>query len=128
MGYQTAMPITLDTLKEAIHIKEEIAEFEARLERLLGGIAPAAPKSDGAPAGRKRRKMSAAARAKIAAAARLRWAKVKGKASPVAVAPAAKKRKGGITAAGRARLAAAMKARWAARKKGAPALNARKAK
>jgi hypothetical protein len=78
--------------------------------------------------------MSAAAKAKIGAAVKARWAKVKGTspaAKPVVTkaAPAAKpaKKKGGLTEEGRKKLAAAMKARWAARKKaGAPALNAPK--
>ena len=74
------------------------------------------------PARRGRRKMSAAAKARMSAAAKARWAKIKG------TSVAKPKKKGGLTAAGRARLAAAMKARWAARKKGAPALNARKRK
>ena len=52
--------------------------------------------------------MSAAARAKIAAAQKARWAKVKKSvAKPVA------KKKSGISAAGRAKIAAAAKARWA---------------
>src|SRR5207249_12076579 len=54
------------------------------------------------------RKMSAAARARIAAAQRARWAKVKGQRKVVAIAP---KRK--ISAAGLARIRAANKARWA---------------
>ena len=118
------MLITLDTLKEAVHIKEQIAQLEARLARLLDGAAPAASVTTG----KKRGKMSAAARAKIAAAARLRWAKIKGKSAASAQPASAPKKKGGISPEGRARLAAAMKARWAARRKGAPAPNARKRK
>jgi hypothetical protein len=52
--------------------------------------------------------MSAAGRAKIAAAAKARWAKVRaGKSS---AKPKAKRK---MTAAGRARIRAAVKARWA---------------
>jgi hypothetical protein len=58
--------------------------------------------------------MSAASRAKIAAAARARWARIKGRGG---AKKAGKKRKGGITAAGRRRLSQLMKARWAARRK-----------
>src|SRR6266550_3409249 len=54
------------------------------------------------------RKMSVAARARIAAAQRARWAKVKGQRKVVSIAP---KRR--ISAAGRARIRAASKARWA---------------
>ena len=58
--------------------------------------------------------MSAATRAKLAAAARARWAQRKG--TTAAKAPPAKK-KGGLTAAGRKKLSDAMKARWAARRR-----------
>ena len=55
------------------------------------------------------RKMSAAARARIAAAQRARWAKVKGQRKVVSIAP--KRRR--ISPAGLARIRAATKARWA---------------
>ncbi len=54
------------------------------------------------------RKMSAAARARIAAAQRARWAKVKGQQKIVSIAP-----KRHISAAGLARIRAANRARWA---------------
>src|SRR2546428_1074333 len=57
---------------------------------------------------RGRRTMSAAARARIAAAQRARWAKVKGQRKVVSIAP---KRR--ISAAGLARIRAATRARWA---------------
>jgi hypothetical protein len=72
------------------------------------------------------RKMSAAARAKIAAAQRLRWAKQKGEASPQKESAAPKKRKSAakkasgrkpMSPAMKKKLSAMMKARWAARKK-----------
>ncbi len=69
--------------------------------------------------------MSAEGRAKIGAAAKARWAKVKATATPAAKSPArTPKKKGGLTPEGRAKLAASMKARWDARKKGAAAPNA----
>src|SRR5207245_6341774 len=55
------------------------------------------------------RKMSVAARARIAAAQRARWAKVKGQRKVVSIAP--KRRR--ISPAGLARIRAATKARWA---------------
>jgi hypothetical protein len=61
--------------------------------------------------------MSAATRAKLAAAAKARWARRKGTGGGAAK-PKAKK-KGGLTAAGRKKLSDAMKARWAARRKAA---------
>ena len=56
---------------------------------------------------RPRRKMSAAARARISAAQKARWAKLKGKVVPI---KAGKRR---ISAAGLARIRAAARARWA---------------
>ncbi|MGO9477806.1 MAG: hypothetical protein ACLQAH_13440 [Limisphaerales bacterium] len=53
--------------------------------------------------------MSAAGRAKIAAAARARWARVKGAKKP---AKAASKPRRKMSAAGRAKIAAAARARW----------------
>lgn len=70
--------------------------------------APAAPKG--------KRSMSAAARARISAAAKARWAKVKaatGEPAAAAAAPAPKKAKRKMSAEGRARIVAATKARWA---------------
>ena len=116
------MTISIDTLKEAIFIKESIAALEARLNNILGGVAPSpAPAVKSAKQGRKT--MSAAARAKIADAQRARWAKQKGTSSP------AKKGKRTISPAHRATLRAMMTARWAARRKaGGPALNLKKKK
>jgi hypothetical protein len=57
-----------------------------------------------------RRKMSAAARAKISAAAKARWAKVRGEKASVKPAKEAKRK---ISATGIARIRAAQKARWA---------------
>jgi len=56
---------------------------------------------------RPRRKMSAAARARISAAQKARWAKLKGKVVPI------KAGKSRISAAGLARIRAAARARWA---------------
>jgi hypothetical protein len=58
--------------------------------------------------------MSLAARKKIAAAQRIRWAKIRG-IDTSARKPA--KRKSGLTPAGRQKLSQLMKARWAARRK-----------
>ncbi|MEA3187805.1 MAG: hypothetical protein QOD99_1635 [Chthoniobacter sp.] len=68
--------------------------------------------------------MSAAARERIAAAQRARWAKLKGKGAAKSTAPATKparktRKKGNLTPEGRAKLAASMKARWAAKRKAA---------
>jgi hypothetical protein len=88
---------TIDQLKRAVEIREKIDTLHGELAQILGREIPAPVVKNG------RRKMSASARAKIAAAQRARWAKVKG----TAVKP---KRK--MSAAGRAAISAAAKARW----------------
>ncbi len=88
-------------LKRIVALKQQIEKLSAKLETLAGGPA--------APVGRPPKKtwtMSAAARAKIAAAQWARWAKVKGSAKPA-------KKKRTMSAAGRAKIAAAARARWA---------------
>lgn len=107
---------SINQLKEALAIKEQIERLECRLKSILeSSAAPAAASL----VKRGPRKMSAAARARIAAAQKARWAKVKGKTTaPVAKAaekPAPKK-KGKLSAEGRAKIVAALKARWAARR------------
>ncbi len=107
----------LEKLEQALTIKREIAKLEARLTSLFGGSSRVAAAS-GRPA-RGRRRLSAATRAKIAAAQRMRWAKTRGSEVSAKGARGAKSkgRKKGITAAGRKKLSDAMKARWAARKR-----------
>jgi len=110
------MDLSLQKLKEALSLREQIHTLEARLSSLFGG---AIQTIQGAPRRRrgKRRPMSAATRAKLAAAARARWAGVR-KAESGASKPAkARKRRSGLTAAGRKKLSDSMKARWAARRK-----------
>jgi hypothetical protein len=101
------MDISLKSLEEAVGIRRQIATLEKRLGSLLG----ASPST--APTRRDKRRMSAQARAKIAAAMRARWAKRKGGTATAKTV----ERKRGITAAGRKRLSQLMKARWAARRK-----------
>ena len=119
---------SLDQLKRAIAITEQIDALQSQLAALLGGSSPVAVKAAAPAKARKgKRTVSPEARAKMAVAQRARWAKRKGLAAP-AEAPAAKpekKKKRGLTPEGRAKLAAAMKARWDARKKGAPAPTAK---
>jgi hypothetical protein len=64
--------LTPKQLRQAASLKERIAALQKKLARLVGGQIPAPAK-----AGRKKRRMSAAGRARIAAAARARWAKVR---------------------------------------------------
>ena len=60
-------------LRQAANLKEEISALENELHKLLGRPMVEAP----APTRKKRRKMGAAARARMAAAARKRWKKAK---------------------------------------------------
>jgi hypothetical protein len=117
---------SLEQLKRALQLAEQIQSLEAELATLLGSpsaVRSAAPAPASKPSKRGgKRIVSAEARAKMAAAQKARWAKVNRAKSAAGSAPApaaksAKKKKRGITPEGRARLAAAMKARWAARRK-----------
>ena len=92
------LTLTSAQLRQAARLKDQIATLEKKLAAIAGSPANQAPAV-------KREGMSAAGRARIAAAQRARWAKVK-KTSPP-------KRKSTMSAAGRARIAAAQKARWA---------------
>ena len=65
--------MSVKNLKRAVAIREQIDGLQRDLGRFTG--ARAAPVKNGVPRGRKKRKMSAAARAKISAAAKARWAK-----------------------------------------------------
>ena len=96
------LSLTPAQLNQMAELKEEIGALEKELASILGSAAtPAlAPK--------RKFKMSAAGRARIAAAQKARWAKAKGTGS----APVVKKKRT-MSAAGRARIAAAAKARWA---------------
>ena len=95
--------LTASQLRRAADIKDKIASLQKEFSRLFGST------GDAAAAPRKRRKMSATGRRKIAAAARARWAKVKGRKS---AAKPVKKARRKMSAAARAKIAAAAKARW----------------
>lgn len=104
--------INTQSLKRAIVISEKLESLQAELNALLGSGFSSSTSSQGAKSRRGgRRKLSAEAREKIAAAQRRRWAKAKGgKAEPKPEKPAKKKRK--MSAEGLARIKAAQKARW----------------
>lgn len=127
---------TLDQWKRGLAIAEQIAALEQELAAILGGRSvPASAAAKAAPTSGKRKKgkMSAEGRARIVAAQKARWAKIRsGSKAPAASkapakAPAKKKRT--MAPEVKAKLAAAMKARWAAAKAGkAPAPTAKKKK
>jgi len=96
--------LTSKQLRRAASITEQIEELQNELNKLGGGSTTPAETA------KPRRKMSAAGRARISAAAKARWAKVKG--SKQSTKPAAKK-KFRMSAAAKAKISAAAKARWA---------------
>src|SRR5262249_40181087 len=110
------MDISTQDLEQAISIRRQIDALEQRLASLIGrSRGSARPHPAARPAAASGKRFSAATRAKLAAAARARWARVR---SGKSTTSAPKKKKGGITAAGRRRLSQLMRARWAARRKG----------
>jgi hypothetical protein len=112
--------LSIQQLRQAADLKEKIAGLEKQLSAVLGS----APKAAAAPtpAPKKKGGMSAAGKARIVAAQKARWAKIKAAKAvkPVvkAAAPAAKvakpaKKKFVMSAAAKAKISAAAKARWA---------------
>jgi hypothetical protein len=86
--------LTTDQLHRILAIKERIEKLHGGPDSIAGGGEILSPITVKAP---KKRRMSPAARAKIAAGAKARWARVKGKAKSEPK-PA---KKGKVTAAGR---------------------------
>jgi hypothetical protein len=125
--------LTPKELRKAANLQEKIQSLHSELTSIF---VHEVPTPAGAPTGKRKRRMSAAGRRAIAAAARARWAKVKStkpgtkagrKLSAKGLAniragvlkrmesqsKATTKPKRKMSAAGRAALAAAAKARWA---------------
>jgi len=90
--------LSVEQLRRAASIKEQIDRLNTELDRLLG-------ESNGETIPTKTRTMSVAARRKIAAAQKARWAKMKGKTT------GRSRRK--MSASARKKIAEAAKARWA---------------
>jgi hypothetical protein len=111
----TLRELSIANLKRAVSIKEQIEKLEAELNGLLGSSAGSERATSGGGSTGGRRKMSAEARARISAAAKARWAKVKGQSTPTAK-PAKAKRT--MSAEARKRISEAAKARWAKAKAG----------
>ena len=113
--------LSVAQLQRAITIKEQIEALNAELASLFGAAPVAAPKapvasSTPAPLAKKKKVMSPAARAKISAALKARWAEKKGvpvKAPQTAKPVQTSKPKPKMSAQGRANIIAAQKARWA---------------
>lgn len=102
--------LSASTLRQAADLREQIDGLEAQLSAILegrapGGVAEPTPKAVSARSAKPARTMSPAARAKIAAAARARWARVR--------AQTAAQPKETMSPAAKARIAPSMKAPWA---------------
>ena len=119
--------LSIAQLKEIITVKERITSLEAQLAKIIGSNtqSKAATVAPAAPVKKPRKGISAAGKARIIAAQKARWAKVKetapaAPAAPVPSAPA-KKAKKTMSASAKAKIAAAAKARWAKIKGTTPA-------
>jgi len=104
--------LTVNQLKRAAAIKQQIEDLNRELGSILGEPAKSAAGS------KNQRRMSAAVRKKIAAAQKARWAKVQGAKRSTLSAKRAPKAKSKMSPATRARLSAKLKAYWAAKKSG----------
>ena len=107
-----SLDVSIDQLRRALEIKEQIDALQSHLTSLLSGAIQ--NRQSKIQNGTGRRTMSASARARIAAAQRARWAQQKGMSTNGAAATSStppKRRK--MSAAGRAAIAAAARARWA---------------
>ena len=107
MTTNSILNLSVRQLKQAVAIKERLAGLEQDLGRVLRG-GTTAPARRGP---RKKRTMGPAARARIAAAQRARWAKLRRRVRP-AGRPAGKAIRR-VSAAVRAKLAAIARRRWA---------------
>jgi hypothetical protein len=104
--------LTPKTLRKAADLQERIEGLQEELQQLLGEVSAPAPTAEGPM---KRKKFSAATKAKMAASQRARWAG-NNEAAPE-VEPAPKKARKELSAAVRKARSEAMKARWAKVKK-----------
>jgi len=116
MSDMSIINLTPSQLRQAANIKEKIEQLHKQLAQLQGTKVTVASAPAAKPA---KKKISAAGIARIKAAQKARWAKIKGGAKPAvkpATKPAAKpvkKARKKLSAEGRAKIVAAAKARWA---------------
>ena len=104
--------LTPSQLRQAADLIEKIAALEKQLSAITG--TQTAPVQNSKPA--KKKGMSAAGRAKVAAAQKARWAKINAAKGKSAVIAKPAKKKFVMSAAAKAKISAAAKARWAAKK------------
>ena len=109
---QHMINITPTELRRAANLQEKIQSLQKELSQILGGNVSTHAGEAEAP--RTKRKVSAAGRARMRAAQKARWAKIKGKAPSAEPGPKPKVKR---SAAWRAAVSASAKARWAIAKK-----------
>lgn len=102
--------LSASQLRQAAAIKDQMARLQQQLTRILGAATPAPTHAEGR---KKKRTMSAAARALISAAQTKRWAVRK--SAPLA-SQTKRKRKRKLSPAAKALLSAKLKEIWAKRK------------
>ncbi len=116
MTYNPLSRVTVDQLRRAIEIREQIEQLENELNQVLGGSEAGEPAGAPPPArarrtGKGTRSMSDEARARISAAQKARWAARRAESPATNSRPAKQKRH--LSEAARARISAAAKTRWA---------------
>jgi len=112
IGPMNLLDLTINQLKRAAAIKEQIDKLNKDLRAIFG--APASSRATP----KKKQTMSASTKRKIAAAQKVRWANLRRVKATRSVKPAAKAKKKRMTPAARAKLSAKLKAYWAAKKAG----------
>src|SRR4051812_5295857 len=114
-------PSIRERMERANNLLQQMEQIESELAQIFGDVAdngrsagvPSTPAKRGG-----KRTISAAGRARIGAAARARWAKVKGESTSAESTPkpAKGKKKRTMSPEARAKIAAAQKKRWAKQK------------
>jgi LysM repeat protein len=108
--------LSVQQLRQAASLKEKIEALEKELSQILGSSTKSVAVKSTPQAPKKKGGMSAAGKARIAAAQKLRWAKIKAVKPPVKAVETAKpgkKARKKMNAAAKAKLSALAKARWA---------------
>lgn len=101
-------------LRQAADLKEKIDGLQVQLNDILGGVVSTLVNPGSTQAAKKgRRHMSPEGRARIAAAQKARWAKVRSESGTKEASKSPKKSKRHISPALRKARSEAMKARWA---------------
>jgi Ran GTPase-activating protein (RanGAP) involved in mRNA processing and transport len=106
--------LSLEQLKRVVQLREQIETLTVELNQILGTTSlsyanGSRANGNGHGLGTHKRNLSPAARERIAAAQRIRWAKYNATKPEKVVIPG----KNRLSPAGRAKVAAAVKARWA---------------